>query len=113
MKISKFINITPRENIFHSNDIAKVASGSTLGSASAETFRRRAHIDRGRQAVRRYSESMIGLGHMKEVARPQLDASNPLRRPAPRMGGRQQPNAIGIPPRTFKEPPARPYNPYS
>ncbi len=112
MKISKFINNAPKENIFHSNGMAKVASGGTLGSSSAETFRGRARVDRGRQTVRRYGESMIGQGHMKEVARPQLDASNPLRRPAPRMDGRQQHNAMGVPPRPFKEPPGRGFNPY-
>ena len=116
MKISKFINNVPKEDILHSNGLAKVASGSALGSGSVETFRGRERIDRSRQSVRRYGESMIGQGHMREVARPQLDASNPLRQSGRGISSRQQLNTRGvirpnIPHRTFTEPPTR-YNPY-
>jgi hypothetical protein len=116
MKISKFINNVSKENIFHSNDMAKIATGGTLGSGSAETFQRRSQINRSRQSVRRYGESMIGQGDMKALARHQLNTSNPLRRSEPRVPNRQQLGARGIasqiPPRTFKEPPGRGFNPY-
>jgi hypothetical protein len=110
MKINKFIDNTPREDIFHSNDLAKVAIGGTLGSTSAETFGRREGIERNRRAVQRYGSSMIGQGHMKEVAREQLDAGNPLRQGG--LGARGEIRSA-IPPRGFTEPPTRRYNPYN
>ena len=121
MSLHEFIG-NPNEKIFHSTGYAKVASGSSIGSTNTQSFRQRAGIDRNRQTVRRYGDSMIGQGHMKETARTQLNASNPLRQSeAPMSSSRQRFNARGsvgrpqlggVPPRTFTEPPTRGYNPY-
>jgi hypothetical protein len=47
---------------------------------------------------------------MKEVAREQLDAGNPLRQGG--LGARGEIRSA-IPPRGFTEPPTRRYNPYN
>ena len=115
MGIDKFISNTSKENIFHSNGLAKVRDGDALGSASAETFNKRSQINRGRQTIRRYTDSMVGQMHMRgSSSRPQLDAHNPIERSDPHASRH---NALGsmpnIPPRSFKEPPTRGFNPYS
>jgi hypothetical protein len=100
-----------------------VASGENIGAVSAETFGQRRHVERTRRAVGRYGDSMIGRGHMREVAKPQMD--NPLRQSevgAEAPPARQRFNAgngvpnrgvVNIPKRTFSEPSARRYNPYA
>lgn len=122
MGLQRFIG-NPNEKIFHSTGYARVASGGSIGSTNAQSFRQRIGIDRSRQTVRRYGDSMIGQGHMKETARPQLDSSNPLRQsetsiPSSRQqlnsrGSMGRPQTGGVPPRTFTEPPTRGYNPYT
>ncbi len=117
MKINKFINNAPLEDVIHSNELAKVAGGDMLGSVSPETFSTRSRIDRSRTTIRQYGHSLLGQGTMKQSARLQLNANNPLRRSEPRIYERQQRSVMGvppphIPPRPFQEPPARGFNPY-
>lgn len=119
MNINKYINVS-KEDIFHSNGFARVAVNS-LGSTSTESFARRRHINRNRRAVQNYGDSMIGRGHMRETARTDLEADNPLRQkeqpdlPVSRQQPVRGPAKIksSIPQRAFKEPPTRGFNPYS
>ena len=94
------------KNIFHTSGYARLAQGGVIGSTSTETFERRRQIERNRRAVRRYGDSLIGRGHMREVA--QNSTQNPMR-----YGGSYSPrSSVQAPPRTFHEPPPR-YNPYA
>jgi len=109
MGLSNFVNHqhgTP----LHSSGYARVASRG-MGAASPQSFGERIGIERNRQAIGRYGHSMIGRGHMKEVAPGRTDT--PPRQSAPGTT-RQRPNGhVTAPPRIqFKEPPTRPYNPY-
>lgn len=122
MSLHKFIG-QPKDDPFHSSGYAKVASGGNIGASSVETYGQRRHVERNRRAVGRYGDSLIGRGHMREVAKPQMD--NPLRQteagtePPPARqrfnAGNGSPNrgAMNIPKRTFSEPTSRRYNPYS
>lgn len=117
MDIQKFVNKNqPEEPIFHSSAYARVAHGSSMGATDKQTFEERMRIHRNRQSVRRYGDSLIGRGNMKDVARSGMD--NPLRRPE--TGYSRQRTNPGVPPRgsiatprpPFREPPSRGYNPY-
>jgi hypothetical protein len=117
MDIQKYINKNqPDEPIFHSNAYARVAQGNSMGATDKQTFEERMHIHRNRQSVRRYGDSLIGRGNMKEVARG--DIKNPLRSSERGQSTRQGFNrgvsrgAIASPRPSFKEPPTRGYNPY-
>jgi hypothetical protein len=113
MKINKYINSGPKEDIFHSNGMAQVASGGNLGAASAETFERRSQINRQRSAVRHYGDSLIGRGDMKEVARPQMRDSSRLNMRSSRQGmNSARPMRPAMPSRPFREPPGRGFNPF-
>jgi hypothetical protein len=106
MDIQKFINHGQDEPIFHSNAYARVASGSSIGSTDAQTFKERMDIHRNRRAVRHYGDSLIGRGDMRDVARAEM--KSPLRK----SQGQRPRGVIGVPPRpSFREPPQR-YNPY-
>lgn len=122
MSLSQFVDRHQNSAPLHSNAYAQVAQGNTIGSMDAQSFNQRRKIEHSRQAVRRYGDSMIGRGHMKEVARPQI-ASSPVGQSGPAFASRQRLNTRGtamrptgtraaIPPRTFTEPPTR-YDPYS
>lgn len=121
MSLHKFIG-QPQDNPFHSSGYAKVASGDSIGASSAETFGQRRHIERNRRAVGRYGDSLIGRGHMRNLAQAQID--NPLRQseagtetPSRQRfnSGNGIPNrgSVAIPKRTFTEPSGRHYNPFS
>ena len=79
-------------------------------------------VHRNRQEVRHYGDSMIGRGHMREVAQEGMD--NPLRQAEdPTTKQRFNPRNVNVPKRTtarqtpprpsFREPPGREYNPYA
>jgi hypothetical protein len=112
MKINKYINNGPKEDIFHSNGMAQVASGGNLGAASAETFERRTQINRRRSAVRHYGDSLIGRGNMKEVARPQMTGPRLSARPSRQAMNAARPIRPAVPSRSFREPPSRGFNPF-
>lgn len=114
MGISDFVN-HPHGNDtpLHSSGYAKVASGGTMGSASPQSFDQRIGIERNRRAVARYGHSMIGRGHMREDVRPRLGTKDSLRQPGPiDTSAARPPLNTQAPPRAFREPPSRGYNPY-
>ena len=95
-------------NHFHSSGYAEAAHGHSIGSTSAQSYGERAHIERNRQHVNSYGDSLIGarLGY----SRPRSISSE-----TPRVGRGQiappvRPN-MSAPVHRFTEPPQR-YNPY-
>lgn len=106
MNINRFANNDAGGAIFHSTGYAEIAHGSSIGSSSAESFGQRRHINRTRQSVRRYGDSMIAGGSMREAARPHFEAN------VPRTSARV-PLRPTQPRRSFTEPPTRGYNPYN
>lgn len=105
MNINRFVS-APKEDIFHSSVYAKAGGSSSFGSTSLETFERRRQLNRNRQAVRGYGGSMIGAGHMREVAQQSMV-------PPARQQYNSRINSPVVPRRTFVEPRGRGYNPYA
>jgi hypothetical protein len=104
--INKFLP-NDGERPFHSSAYAKVAHGDALGAVSSQSFAERHRIDRNRQAIGGYRHSLVGKAYGAERARSVASSAEtqraqlgtPLARPSSR-------------PQTFREPPARGYNPY-
>lgn len=119
MNIHKFSD--QPEKPFHSNTYAQEANGGSIGSTNSQTFGQRYHIERNRRAVRSYRDSYVGRGALQHRAR--RTASDPFSRPESSQVRQEQnaknPTAPAINPRnaapvrsTFKEPPARGFNPF-
>ena len=123
MNISNFGEQT--EKPFHSHAYVDAAAGGSIGSTNTQTFGQRYSVERNRSSVRSYQESHIGRGPLSPHTRSgamdysgRLDpsAANSLRRhnmrgSTTRPGGPSQPST---PPRpSFREPPARGFNPYA
>lgn len=99
-----------RNDIFHSNAFGRAASSGGVGVGAVDmiSFRDRRHIERNRQNVQRYANSMIGMANTRESFRENLGASPTVRGGA--MAARRQ--NLNMPQRSaFQEPPPR-YNPY-
>ena len=123
MNISKFANHLP-EKPFHSSGYAKVARGDNIGSTNAQPFSERLQVERKRQVVKRYHDSMVAHNHHSRLLS-RLNRSDapdrgvqsyqaPQDRQSPRSAPAQQrPQQAPPPPaRKFTEPPKRGYNPY-
>ena len=93
-------------NAFHSSAYAQEANGSRIGSTSVSSFADRIELEKNRQAVRSYRHSAIGSSAFSRQPGSQASGSRgnimPSSRPTP------APMPTG-----FREPPSRPYNPYS
>ena len=101
---------------FHSSGYAEVAHGNTIGSTNSQTFGQRAHVERNRSSVARYSNSHIGQGYIHQSVTPRTGLRSQTPRtstPDPRGHVGSFPRrSFGVQPRqTFREPPTR-YNPY-
>jgi hypothetical protein len=111
----------------HSNGYAEAAKKSQLGVFSPQSFNQRLHIERNRQSVGRYHDSMLANGHHRNLhyQRANVEVS-PIR---PEVGPTKRPeadNRFGQRPSgglisdvtkpsagpSFIEPSARGYNPY-
>ena len=116
MDLNKFIHNSDGA-AFHSTGYAESSNGGSIGSTSSQTFGERVHMERNRQAVRRYGDSLIGQNHMSErtVHRPRNETHNGISRSSLGVASRGSNSASSsIAPRpSFREPPARPFNPYS
>jgi hypothetical protein len=119
MDLNKFIH-NAEGTPFHSSGYAESANGGSIGSTSSQTFGQRTHIERNRRAVRRYGDSLIGQNYMREATQTGTSASHSEQRPVMDVPSRQQFNigtpgsGLAPPPRSsFREPPSRPFNPYS
>jgi hypothetical protein len=132
MSINKFSNNTP-DKPFHSHTFAEAASGSSMGSTSAQSFSQRHQINQNRQVVRRYSDSSVASAgeHLKEelikrIESPPDTKHNRHKHHPTRQGfnagetagaggtaGKLSARPMQIPKRNFSEPPTRRYNPFS
>ncbi len=128
MNINKFSNDADKP--FHSHTFADAASGSTLGSTSAQSFGQRYQIDRNRKMIQRYSDSFVASsGHLREELNKRMDVPDSSsdhkhhKFRATRQGfnagetsaasGPTGAKPLSIPKRNFSEPPTRKYNPFS
>jgi len=104
MKPNKFTNDL-NDATLHTNGFAE-AAGGLFGATSNETFDQRKQLEQNRRLVRGYRDSLVGRGYGGErpAARIPTRPSSPIARPS-----RQAQNATP----TFREPPARGYNPYA
>lgn len=102
--LNHFSADTPKP--FHSSGYARVSRGDTIGSAVQQTFGERVHMERNRQAVARYGNSMMGQGYIHRDITPRSGGYDRAR------GAQQAGRPTGVPPRgTFREPPVR-HNPF-
>ena len=93
---------------FHSSAYAAEANGERMGSTNTQSFAKRLDIERNRQVVRGYRESTIGRAYGVAKAAPLRPGQG-----TPRGGiVPSQPRPSLPPTRSFREPPARGYNPY-
>jgi hypothetical protein len=117
----------PDEISLHSNRFAEAAKKSQLGVFSPQSFNQRLHIERNRQSVGRYHDSMLANGHHRSLhyqrgnvqvspVRPGVD---PTKHPQAdnRFGQRPSGGLIADVTKpssgpSFIEPSARGYNPY-
>jgi len=103
------------EKPFHSNTYAEVANGGSIGSTNAETFSQRYSVDQNRRAIRKYRDSYVGRGALTHQAR--RGAVDPFARVDPSIKAMppigHRPTPPPTPRASFKEPPARGFNPYS
>ena len=99
-----------RSDIFHSTAFGRAASkgGVGVGAVDMTSFGDRRHVERNRQNVQRYANSMIGMAHTRDTFKGDLGATPTAGGGA--MAARRQ--NLNMPQRpTFHEPPKR-YNPY-
>lgn len=99
-----------RSDIFHSTAFGRAASkgGVGVGAVDMTSFRDRRHVERNRQNVQRYANSMVGMAHTRDTFKSDLGATPTAGGGA--MAARRQ--NLNMPQRpTFHEPPKR-YNPY-
>ncbi|HRN96826.1 MAG TPA: hypothetical protein PLZ58_00010 [Candidatus Saccharibacteria bacterium] len=95
---------------FHTHGFAKVASGDRLGAVSPTSFEERIKLENSRKLVGGYQRSTLGSTY--NPTRPRVARPN-----STRPGGNSRTAApgrgVGIPKRSFREPPTRGYNPYA
>ena len=107
MDINKFVNPNEDRSMFHTSGYAEVAHGRSLGATSAESFQQRRHLERNRTSVRRYGDSMIAGGHMRNASRRQFTQTprqiTPVRTTSLNISNR---------PNNFSNPSGRGYNPF-
>lgn len=115
LNINKFVNSNDDSSIFHTSGYAKVAQGGALGATSAETFSQRRRREHQRSTVARYHDSMLASGHMREVAKDQLNSSSVAPRPKITSKQPRSNRQLATPPprQAFREPGGRGFNPYS
>lgn len=105
-----------RSDHFHSSAYAKAAQGASIGATDVTSFKDRTHIERNRQNVQRYANSMIGMGHMRETYRDKLGdtalGASPGVSRAPNVSVPQRRAPIIAVRPAFREPPTRGFNPY-
>ena len=126
MNINKFTNSLDDTSL-HSSGFADVASSSQIGARKPQTFNQRLGIERNRQSIGRYHDSMLANGHHRNMNYQRLGTtssssrtdSGSLGRPdsTSRAGQRPGSGLISDVSRpvmrpNFTEPPARGYNPY-
>lgn len=107
------------EKPFHSSGYAEVAQGGQIGSTNTQTFGQRYKIDQNRSAVRKYRDSYVGQGALRDQGRSVVPL--PARKPMAERSSRQRFNAASssvqpiepVAKPTFREPPTRGYNPFS
>lgn len=117
MGINKFAHNLGSDDkaFFHSSGYAEAAHGNNFGVGSAQTFNERHHIERNRQAVGRYRDSMVAGGPGEQERESQIATSRQYGRDRlqvePRQNYRSSVEASSRP--RFVEPPTRKYNPYA
>lgn len=117
MDLNKHIVSDNTGKPFHSSGIARINRGDRLGVDTNVSFNQRQQINGNRQLINDYHSSVIGSTRSVLAARPvspeaidsrlRVPARQPLKPP------RSTTQGITIPPRSFNEPNARGYNPYS
>ncbi len=58
-----------KENIIHSSCYGKAQSGAAMGTASTESFAKRMEIDKNRQNIKKYNDSMVAEQRFNSVMR--------------------------------------------
>ncbi len=117
MGINKFANGSDMNDkaFFHSSGYAEAAHGKNLGVGSPQTFNERHHMERNRQAVGRYRDSMVAGGPGEQEKESQIADARTYGRDKLQVGPRQNYRGSVVPSArpTFVEPPTRKYNPYA
>lgn len=105
INMSRFGRGFRREDIVHSNAMAKVANGSNLGSTSSESFQTRKVVEQNRSNVGSYKAAMIHSDYKTTAIRPFKTGTRPdISSP--------KTNSASTPKTKFSEPGSRGFNPY-
>ena len=103
INMSRFGQGLEREDVLHSNGIAKVASGANMGGTSGESFRQRRQTEINRSTIGSYRAANVHTDYRSPAVRPfqngaRPDISTPARSSTPRT--------------KFNEPTSRNFNPF-
>jgi len=121
MKISKFLN-DPNDKPFHTSGYAEIAHGGAIGSTSSQSYQQRTRIDRNRQSIQKYRDSLIAQTHAHRNTHPQIDlTTSTAHAPLSRQQLNATPSTPGVAPiapkkvarPTFKDSNSRGFNPYA
>lgn len=99
-----------RSDIFHSTAFGRAASrgGVGVGAVDMTSFHERRHVERNRQNVQRYANSMVGMAHTREAFKDNL-RSTPTSSGGAMAARRQN---LNMPNRARFHEPSQRYNPY-
>lgn len=130
MRFNRLINPLKNGKI-HSSGIAHAANPEAFGATSPESFEQRRQIDKNRRVIKPFSDSAVTRDYREQHKFHKIDSLEQIEptaaetsygqnrqitgsRTKPTKPSRQSFNASNsVPPRTFREPPRRGYNPYS
>lgn len=104
MRINKNTYDNSSNSIFHSNGMAQVAAGDSMGASSGISFEKRLTNDVQRSVVKSYRHSVLG-SRTSELRAKRFEPT-PI---SPRDSGKDVPQRAGNRP----IPPRAPYNPYA
>lgn len=129
MRFNRLINPLKSGKI-HSSGVANATNPDVFGAASPESFDQRRQTDKNRQTIKPFTESTITRDYREQHKFQVIDAPKQpeVKATEARYGQnrqitgsrseltkptRQSFNASSVPPRTFREPPGRGFDPYS
>lgn len=117
MNLNKFTN-TDKSQVFHSSGYVRAAHGDKLGAARVQSFEERLKLMKQNRTVADYRRSLVGARRNGTLGARSVQPQAPTQSTQDAPSSRQAHNAGSGPASapatpTFKEPPARPYNPYA
>jgi len=111
MDLNKRIGTNDPNNLFHSHVFAVTANSDRMGSTANTSFEQRKNIKFNRQVAPVHQPLDVGTSRgVRAKSFVPIRTASPINQP--RITS-IQPKVINVPPRSFKQPEPRPYNPFA